>query len=87
MENKKYNLGGKTLIKIYGKVNGCNNCTVVKEKLEKYGIEYNFIDVTQDEESLNLIKSLGYRQVPVIENEGDWYTLKTLEDLIFSLGY
>lgn len=87
MENKKYNLGEKTLIKIYGKVNGCNNCIVVKEKLEKYGIEYNFIDVTQDEESLNLIKSLGYRQVPVIENEGDWYTLKTLEDLIFSLGY
>lgn len=75
------------MIKIYGKVNGCNNCIVVKEKLEKYGIEYNFIDVTQDEESLNLIKSLGYRQVPVIENEGDWYTLKTLEDLIFSLGY
>lgn len=75
------------MIKVYGKSNGCTNCVVVKETLEKYGIEYDFIDVSQDKESLNLIKSLGYRQVPVIENEGDWYTLKTLEDLIFSLGY
>lgn len=75
------------MIKVYGKGNGCVNCTIAKEKLEKHGIEYNFIDVTQDEESLNLIKSLGYRQVPIIENEGDWYTLKTLDDLLFSLGY
>ena len=75
------------MIKVYGKSNGCSNCQVAKEKLEKCGIEYNFIDVTQDKESLNLIKSLGYRQVPVIENEGDWYTLKTLDDLLFTLGY
>ena len=75
------------MIKVYGKGNGCANCTVAKEKLEKYGIEYNFIDVTQDEESLSLIKSLGYRQVPVIENEGDWYILKTLDDLLFTLEY
>ena len=75
------------MIKIYGKVNGCANCMIAKEKLEKYGIEYDFIDVSQNKESLNLIKSLGYRQVPVIENEGDWYTLKTLDDLVISLGY
>ena len=75
------------MIRVYGKSSGCTNCVIAKETLEKYGIEYDFIDVSQDKESLNLIKSLGYRQVPVIENEGDWYTLKTLEDLIFSLGY
>ena len=75
------------MIKVYGKSNGCVNCVVAKETLEKYGIEYDFIDVSQDKESLNLIKSLGYRQVPVIENEGDWYTLKTLDDLVISLGY
>lgn len=75
------------MIKVYGKSNGCANCVVAKETLEKYGIEYDFIDVSQDKESLNLIKSLGYRQVPVIENEGDWYTLKTLDDLVISLGY
>ena len=75
------------MVKVYGKSNGCTNCTIAKERLEKYGIEYDFIDVSQDKESLNLIKSLGYRQVPVIENEGDWYTLKTLDDLVISLGY
>lgn len=75
------------MIRVYGKSSGCPNCVIAKETLEKYGIEYDFIDVSQDKESLNLIKSLGYRQVPVIENEGDWYTLKTLDDLVISLGY
>lgn len=75
------------MIRVYGKSSGCTNCVIAKETLEKYGIEYDFIDVSQDKESLNLIKSLGYRQVPVIEDEGDWYTLKTLDDLVISLGY
>lgn len=75
------------MIRVYGKSSGCTNCVIAKETLEKYGIEYDFIDVSQNKESLNLIKSLGYRQVPVIENEGDWYTLKTLDDLVISLGY
>lgn len=75
------------MIKVYGKGNGCVNCNIAKDILSKYNIEYKFIDVTEDDEALKLIKSLGYRQVPVIENEGDWYTLKTLDDLLFTLGY
>lgn len=75
------------MIKIYGKSNSCVNCNIAKDTLNKYNIEYKFIDVTEDDEALKLIRSLGYRQVPVIENEGDWYTLKTLDDLLFTLGY
>lgn len=75
------------MIKVYGKSNGCVNCNIAKDKLNRYNIEYKFIDVIEDDEALKLIKSLGYRQVPVIENEGDWYTLKTLDDLLFTLGY
>jgi glutaredoxin-like protein len=75
------------MIKIYGKRNGCVNCNISKDTLKRYNIEYKFIDITEDNEALKLIKSLGYRQVPVIENEGDWYTLKTLDDLLFTLGY
>ena len=75
------------MIKLYGKSVGCGNCISAKARLEKYGIEYEFIDITHDSKALELIKSLGYRQVPVIENEGDWYTYKQLDDLIFSLGY
>lgn len=75
------------MIKVYGKDNGCVNCNIAKDTLNKYNIEYKFIDVTENDEAMKLIKSLGYRQVPVIENEGDWYTLKTLDDLLFTLGY
>lgn len=75
------------MIKVYGKSNGCVNCNIAKDTLKKYNIKYKFIDITEDEQALKLIRSLGYRQVPVIENEGDWYTLKTLDDLLFTLGY
>jgi glutaredoxin-like protein NrdH len=75
------------MIKVYGKGNGCVNCNIAKDMLERNNIEYKFIDITEDDEALKLIRSLGYRQVPVIENEGDWYTLKTLDDLLFTLGY
>ena len=74
------------MIKVYGKSNGCGNCQKAKDMLDKYNVEYKFIDITKDEQSLQLIKSLGYRQVPVIENEGDFYILKTLDNLLFSLG-
>lgn len=75
------------MIKVYGKGNGCVNCNIAKDILKKYNIEYKFIDVTEDDEALKLIRSLGYRQVPIIENEGDWYTLRALDDLLFILGY
>ena len=75
------------MIKVYGKSNGCANCVVAKETLERHNIEYKFIDVMEDKGALDFIKSMGYRQVPVIENEGDWYTLKTLDDLVISLCY
>ncbi len=75
------------MIKVYGKSNGCANCAIAKETLERHNIEYKFIDVMEDKGALDFIKSMGYRQVPVIENEGDWYTLKTLDDLVISLGH
>ena len=75
------------MVKLYGKSNGCSNCEMAKSMLERNNIEYEFIDVSKDKEALNLIKSLGYRQVPVIEDDGDFYILKTLEDLLFKLGY
>lgn len=75
------------MIKLYGKKSGCGNCNIAKSMLDRNNIEYSFIDVTENEEELELIKSLDYKQLPVIENEGDWYTLKTLDDLLFTLGY
>ena len=75
------------MIKVYGKSNGCANCAIAKETLERHNIEYKFIDVMEDKGALDFIKSMRYRQVPIIENEGDWYTLKTLDDLVISLCY
>ncbi len=73
------------MVKIYGKANGCGHCDSAKALLKKNGIEFEFIDVMSDSDGLALIKSLGYRQVPVMEYEGDWFTLKDIDDLIFML--
>lgn len=73
------------MVKIYGKANGCVHCESAKAQLKKNGIDFEFIDVVVDSKRLELIKSLGYRQVPVIEYEGDWFTLKDIDDLIFNL--
>ena len=75
------------MIRVYGKSSGCTNCVIAKETLEKHNIEYKFIDVMEDKGALDFIKSMGYRQVPVIDDEGDFYTIKTLDDLIIKLGY
>ncbi|PVF11823.1 NrdH-redoxin, partial [Yersinia pestis] len=33
---------------------------------DRQGISYQIIDLTEDEQALNHVKSLGYQQVPVI---------------------
>jgi glutaredoxin-like protein NrdH len=45
---------------------GCQPCRATIRKLNQLGIEYNRIDVTQDDEALAYIKGLGYLQAPVI---------------------
>ena len=37
------------MIKVYGKSNGCVNCNIAKDTLNKYNIEYKFIDISEGE--------------------------------------
>lgn len=45
---------------------GCQPCKATIRKLNQLGIEHNRIDVTQDDEALAYIKSLGYLRAPVV---------------------
>ncbi|GGH58023.1 glutaredoxin-like protein NrdH [Rothia aerolata] len=44
----------------------CVQCNMTYRALDKQGIEYNTVDVTQDAEALARIKELGYMQAPVV---------------------
>ncbi|AKA38065.1 glutaredoxin-like protein NrdH [Yersinia ruckeri] len=50
---------------IYSKPD-CVQCNATYRALDKHGISYQTIDITNDIQALNHVKSLGYQQVPVI---------------------
>ncbi|MBB6335129.1 glutaredoxin-like protein NrdH [Schaalia hyovaginalis] len=49
----------------------CPQCDATKRTLDKQGIDYRSIDVTEDAEALDYIKSLGYQQAPVVITDED----------------
>lgn len=52
-------------ITVYSKP-ACVQCTATYRALDQRGIAYNVIDISKDDESLSLVRGLGYMQVPVI---------------------
>ena len=56
-------------ITVYSKPR-CPQCDATYRKLKKLGVAHESVDVTKDEDSLNLIKGLGYQQAPVVAVRG-----------------
>lgn len=54
------------MVKLFSKP-GCFQCRLTEKKMNELGVEYEKIDVLQDESALNHIKELGYNELPVIE--------------------
>ncbi|WP_022869017.1 glutaredoxin-like protein NrdH [Schaalia vaccimaxillae] len=52
-------------ITVYSKPR-CPQCDATMRALDKQGLDYTKIDVTQDADALELIKGLGYQQAPVV---------------------
>jgi glutaredoxin-like protein NrdH len=57
---------------VYTKPN-CVQCDATKRYLDKAGIKYSTVDITQEPEALELILSLGFQAAPVvISDAGNW---------------
>jgi glutaredoxin-like protein NrdH len=59
------------MITVYTKP-ACVQCKATYRELEKLHLEYQSIDLTQDDEAMALVASLGYSSAPVVvvdENE------------------
>lgn len=52
----------------------CVQCDATKRALNKAGIAYDVVDVTEDAEALAHIKSLGYVQAPVVISGADHWS-------------
>jgi len=59
-------------ITVYSKP-ACVQCTATTRALEARGLDYEVIDLTQDDAAMTQVSELGYRQVPVvIAGEEHW---------------
>lgn len=47
----------------------CVQCTATYRALDKNGIKYDVVDITEDGDALVTIKELGYLQAPVVVTE------------------
>lgn len=58
------------MITVYSKPH-CPQCKNTYDFLNRHNIDFEVVDVTQDEEALVSIKQAGYRSVPVVKTDTD----------------
>lgn len=59
-------------VTVYSKP-ACVQCNATTRALERQGITYTLVDISEDSEAYDLVTGLGYRQVPVvIAGEQHW---------------
>jgi len=52
----------------------CVQCNATYRALDSKGIEYEVLDVSQDEQALAHVKELGYLQAPVVITDEDHWS-------------
>ena len=52
----------------------CVQCNATYRALDKKGITYQSVDISQDAEALERLKALGYMQAPVVVTEQDHWS-------------
>lgn len=62
-----------TTVTVYSKP-ACVQCNATYRALEKKGIDYETVDLSQDPEALARIRTLGYMQAPVVITDEDHWS-------------
>lgn len=52
-------------VTVYSK-SACVQCDATYRALDRKGVEYTVVDITQDAEALQMVRDLGYLQAPVV---------------------
>ncbi|EHD20480.1 MULTISPECIES: glutaredoxin-like protein NrdH [Brenneria] len=52
----------------------CVQCNATRRALDKQGISYRLVDLTEDEQALQQVRALGYQQVPVVMTANDHWS-------------
>lgn len=60
-------------VTVYSKPS-CVQCNATYRALTKNGIDYDVVDVTEDQAAYDHVVSLGYQQVPVVETADEHWS-------------
>jgi thioredoxin reductase (NADPH) len=62
-------------IKVYG-ADWCSDCLTAKKFLNSKGVEFEYIDITDNEEAISLVEQInnGRRVIPTLMVDGVSYT-------------
>ncbi|KSU68026.1 MULTISPECIES: glutaredoxin-like protein NrdH [Micrococcaceae] len=52
----------------------CVQCNATYRALDKKGVEYNKVDISQDAAALEHVRGLGYMQAPVVVTDDDHWS-------------
>jgi glutaredoxin-like protein NrdH len=52
-------------VTVYSKP-ACVQCNATYRALDQKGVDYSVIDLSKDEDAFNMVRDLGYMQVPVV---------------------
>ncbi|WP_022872882.1 glutaredoxin-like protein NrdH [Nesterenkonia alba] len=52
----------------------CVQCNATYRALDKNGVTYQTVDISQDAEALERVRALGYMQAPVVITEDDHWS-------------
>jgi len=49
----------------------CVQCDMTKRMLDKIGVEYNTVDITEDSAAMEMVLGLGFKSAPVVITDTD----------------
>ena len=52
----------------------CVQCNMTYKALDKAGLEYEVVDISEDAEARDYVMALGYLQAPVVVAEGEHWS-------------
>jgi glutaredoxin-like protein NrdH len=71
-------------VTVYSKPS-CVQCNATYRALERKGVDYRVIDLSEDQAAFDMVRGLGYMQVPVVvAGEQHWAGFRP--DMISALG-
>lgn len=56
---------GEPIVTVYSKPQ-CVACDRTAKKLDRHGVPYKTVDITEDAEAFEYVTGLGYQQAPVV---------------------